>query len=170
MTTQDFFNKYNYRPINYDNALGFQCMDLYHQYVAEVLPGYPHPSAKGAGYLIGRLPSSHYQWISNTPLAVPKEGDILLWGLKAGGGFGHVAIYKSGNLFNFTSFDQNWPVGSYCHFQGHNYFGDLKGWYRPIIQSPTNSDDEKINRIKPIFDQPGTGTEKINRIEQIIHG
>lgn len=167
MTAQEFFNKYNYRPIDYDNALGFQCMDLYHQYVSEVLPGYPHPSAKGAGYLIGLLPSSHYTWIANTPLAIPKTGDILLWGLKAGGGWGHVAIYAYGNLLNFTSFDQNWPVGSYCHYQGHNYFGDLKGWYRPKVLSL--NDDQKEQQIREVLGQSISATEHIKKIEQIIH-
>ena len=135
MTITDFFNKYNYKPIDWDHALGYQCMDLYHQYVNDVLPGYPHPAAKGAAWLIGALPASHYTWYANTITAVPKQGDILLWNTSAGGGYGHVAIYNTGNVLSFTSFDQNWPVGSYAHFQSHNYFGGLQGWYRPIMQT-----------------------------------
>lgn len=167
MTTDEFFSKYNYKPINYDNALGFQCMDLYHQYVSEVLPGYPHPPAKGAAWLIGALPSSHYTWYANTPTAIPQKGDILLWGTKAGGGFGHVAIFNNGNLFTFTSFDQNWPVGSYCHFQGHNYFGDLKGWYRPIIKI---TDEQKEQKIRQILGEQISASEHISKIEKVIHG
>ena len=170
MTPQQFFSKYNYKPINYDNALGFQCMDLYHQYVSEVLPGYPHPPAKGAAWLIGALPSTHYEWIANTPLAVPKEGDILLWGTKAGGGYGHVAIYSHGNLFSFTSFDQNWPVGSYCHFQGHNYFGDLKGWYRPKAQNIPLTEQEKNNRVRQILGQQISIEEQNRQAKDVLNG
>lgn len=166
MTAQEFFAKYNWKPINYDNALGFQCMDLYHQYVKEVLPGYAHPSAKGAAWLIGALPADQYQWIANGPLDIPQTGDILLWGTGAGGGYGHVAIYSSGNLFNFTSFDQNWPTGSYCHYQGHNYFGDLRGWYRPIAKL---TPEEKEKKIRSVLGEQISAQAHIDKIEKIIH-
>jgi hypothetical protein len=166
MTIQEFFNKYNYKPINWDNALGFQCMDLYHQYVQEVLPGYPHPSAKGAAWLIGALPESHYKWINNGLFDVPQLGDILLWGTKAGGGYGHVAVYKEGNVLNFTSFDQNWPVGSYCHFQSHNYFGDLKGWYRP---KPTKNWDVVVDRMKTALNTGGNSESRAKEADKIFH-
>lgn len=165
MTIQEFFNKYNYRPINWDNALGFQCMDLYHQYVNDVLPGFPHPPAKGAAFLA--LPTTHYTWYSNTPTAIPKLGDILIWGTKAGGGFGHVAVFKEGGLFSFTSFEQNYPVGSYSHFQKHNYFGDLKGWYRPKSSIP--SDEQREAEIRKILGQTDTATNHINKIRQVVN-
>ncbi len=166
MTPQEFFNKNNYKPINWDNALGFQCMDLYHQYVNDVLAGYPHPPAKGAAWLIGLLPSSHYTWINNGLLDVPQLGDILLWGTKAGGGYGHVAIYSSGNVLNFTSFDQNYPLGSYAHYQGHNYFGDLKGWYRP---KPITNWDDKRNKMLNALNAGGTSENRTKEADKIFH-
>jgi len=168
MTHDQFTAKYNGKGIDFDGAYGNQCMDLYHQYVKEVLPGYPHPSAKGAGYLIGALPSTHYDWISNTITAVPQKGDILLWGLKAGGGYGHVAIYISGNVWSFTSFDQNWPTGSYCHYQGHNYFGDLKGWYRPKSQPLT--EEQKNQKVREILGKPISIQEQNRQAKDVLNG
>lgn len=168
MTIQQFFTKYNYKPIDYDGSFGFQCMDLYHKYVSEVFPGYPNPAASGAAWLIGNMPATHYTWYANTITAVPQLGDILLWGTKAGGGYGHVAIYSSGNVLAFTSFDQNWPVGSYCHFQGHNYFGDLKGWYRPKPIQVTLNAAQKEQKIREILGQADTATNHIVKIKQIL--
>ena len=167
MTTQEFFTAFNYKPIDWDHALGFQCMDLYHRYVNDVLPGYPHPAAKGAAWLQGLLPSTHYTWIPNSITAVPQLGDILIWGTGAGGGFGHVAIYSSGNVFNFTSFDQNWPVGSYCHFQGHNYWGDLRGWYRP--KQVALSEHEKNQKVRQIYGQPISEEDQNRQAKDVLN-
>lgn len=162
MKPQDFFNNNNGKYLDYDGYFGPQCMDLYHYYVRDVLPGYPNISAPNAAQLIGKLPSSHYTWIANTPLAIPQLGDILLWSTN------HVAIFVSGNLFLFTSFDQNYPANSPSHFQNHNYFGGLKGWYRPKQLQLT--DDQKEQKIKEILNSPGTSSDHLQSIEKIIHG
>ena len=152
MKIDEFFSAYNYKPIDYDGAYGFQCMDLYHKYVSLVLPGYPHPSQPGAAWIWDTYDPKYYDRIVNTPLAIPQKGDILIWGKSAGGGYGHVAVYSSGNLFNFVSFDQNWPNGSYCHFQGHNYFGGLLGWIRPKQPSTGTTDRQTLQQIRIVVD------------------
>jgi hypothetical protein len=164
-----FFLKYNYKPLDYDNSYGYQCMDLYHYYVTEVLPGFPHPPQPGAAWLWNNYDSQYYERIENTITAVPKLGDILIWGTKAGGGFGHVAIYKEGNVFSFTSFDQNWPAGSYCHFQGHNYFGGLLGWIRPKQQNVPSTDEQKEKQIRDELARQDTSTNHINKIKAIVN-
>ncbi|HXM57949.1 MAG TPA: CHAP domain-containing protein [Candidatus Dormibacteraeota bacterium] len=68
-----------------------------------------------------------YEKIANGPTNSPSPGDIVVWGL-AIGPFGHVAVAVEGDADRFTSFDQNWPLGSSCHRQGHNYNGVL-GWF-----------------------------------------
>ena len=142
MTVDEFFNKYNNKPVNFDNAFGNQCVDLYRQYLKDVLNVPQSPPVKGAAWIKSTYDTKLFDWLDNTITAVPKLGDILIWDTRAGGGFGHVAIYKQGNVLSFTSFDQNWPSQGYydnygnfigtgvCHFQGHNYFGGLVGWLR----------------------------------------
>ena len=60
-----------------------------------------------------------------------QPGDLIIWGSKVGP-YGHIAIFVSGNIYGaFTSFDENWPVGSFAHLQNHNNNGQVIGWLRP---------------------------------------
>jgi len=78
----------------------------------------------------------NFALIRNTALNAPKNGDIVWWGFYPGvtGLAGHVAICvgDGANVNNFISFDQNYPTGSSCHRQLHNYKGVL-GWWHPLI-------------------------------------
>ena len=130
MTPKDFFAKYNGKPIDYDGYYGNQCVDLYRQYVKECLE-YPQSSGvQGAANIWDNYLQDYFERVDNTPDGVPKLGDVIIWNKNAGGGFGHVGVFDSGNTDNFISFDQNWPVNSFCHFQSHNYINVL-GWLRP---------------------------------------
>lgn len=128
MTVQQFFNKWNGKGIDYDGWYGFQCMDLYHQYDKECIgsKNYPAPAAKDVW---NKYDSSFYKRISNTPTNIPQEGDVIIWGTLIGP-YGHIAVFYAGDVINFTSFDQNFPINSKCHFQVHSYKGVL-GWLRP---------------------------------------
>ena len=128
MTVQEFFARFNGRGIDFDHAYGFQCMDLAEEYNHDVV---------GAPRLWGnaidvwtRFPANHYTRIGNTPDNFPNEGDIILWNTHVGNGYGHIAVAHKADPHSFTSFDQNWPFGSLCHFQGHNY-NHVLGWLRP---------------------------------------
>ena len=167
MTTDEFFTKYNYKPIDFDGAYGYQCVDLYRQYVKEVL-GFPQaPPVTGAAGLWSNYDPKYYERISNTPTAIPKKGDILIWNTSAGGGYGHVAIANTANLFSLVSFDQNWPVGSYCHMQGHNYFGGLVGWLRPKIVSYT--DRQALMDIRVITNDGSSNPDKLFKIKEVLN-
>ena len=100
-----------------------QCVDLANLWIRDVLKlpmiewtnAVDFPSKAGDKYL----------WIANTPTGVPEEGDLVIWS----GTYGHIAIFMDGNTNDFHSFDQNYPTGSNCHIQYHNYT-NVKGWLR----------------------------------------
>lgn len=145
MIPKEFFAKYNGKPVDFDNYYGNQCVDLYRQYVKECLEYPQSPGVQGAADIWESYLKDHYERIDNTPDGIPQLGDIIIWNKQAGGGFGHVAIFDSGNTNNFISFDQNWPVGSFCHFQSHNYTNVL-GWLRPnklvVTETPAEITDQ----------------------------
>ena len=128
MTVRGFFDKYNGKGIDYDGWYGFQCMDLYHQYDKECIgsKNYPAPAAKDVW---NKYDFNFYKRISNTPTNIPQEGDVIIWGTTIGP-YGHIAVFYACDVINFTSFDQNFPINSKCHFQVHSYKGVL-GWLRP---------------------------------------
>lgn len=127
MTFQDFIIKYNGKGIDFDGYYGDQCMDLMHQYCVDVLglPGilFAAPTAYQA---YQNANDSRFTKIDNSPTGVPTNGDIIFWNTSIGSA-GHVAVFINGDANSFTSFDQNWPTGSLCHEQAHNYKG-VAGW------------------------------------------
>lgn len=141
--TNAFFDEWNGKACNPDGAYGNQCVDVADQFSTEVV-GIPLPPVNGAKdfwnkNLIG------YDKIPNTPTGVPVIGDVIIWGW---GAFGHVAIFKEGDENKFTSFDQDFPTQGYydsagnfigtgvCHFQDHNNYDGVLGWFHPQIQEP----------------------------------
>lgn len=143
MTFQEFIKKYTGKPVDFDGFYGTQCMDLMHFYVYDVL-GLKDKSILAAPS--AKLVYQNFKWeqyfeqIDNTPLGVPKYGDIIFWG---GGEWGHVAMFITGDVNDFTSFDANYPVGSLPHEQYHTYTNVL-GWLRYKPQE----DNECEKRIK----------------------
>ena len=128
LTPDQFFGKYDGKGIDYDNYYGFQCMDLYRQFVKECL-GFPQsPPVEGAVKVWDTYLPEYFNRILNTVEAIPIKGDIIIWSTGVGP-YGHIAVCKDGTQTEFTSFDQNWPVGSLCHFQKHNY-NNVLGWLR----------------------------------------
>jgi len=134
----DFIKKWDGKGIDFDGAFSTQCVDLYRQYVKEVL-GYPQsPPVAGAKDIWDAYLPEYFKRIENTPNGVPDKGDIVIFGTTLGK-FGHVSIFVEGNATKFISFDQNYPSGSLCHLQGHTYSGVI-GWLKPIqknLELPT---------------------------------
>jgi len=100
-----------------------QCVDLANAYIKHVL-GFPiieYTNAKDFPSKAG----DKYEYILNTPTGVPHEGDLVIWG----GTYGHISIFIEGDQNRFSSFDENWPTGSPCHVQEHNY-DNVLGWLR----------------------------------------
>ena len=123
-----FIDKWLGKKIDYDGHFEGQCMDLYHQYVKEVL-GSEHPGAAYARQLWDKT-YRDYDKIKNTLLGIPKKGDIVIWNGNEGGGAGHVAIYIEGNVMSFTSLDQNYPTLNKVTKTKHSY-KNILGWLRP---------------------------------------
>ena len=134
MTIDSFFNKWNGKVCDWDGYYGGQCVDLYRQYVAEVLGVPQSPPVTGAKDIWITYLSAYFTRISNSPTNSPQKGDIIIWGTGLGP-YGHVAIANTANSLTLNSFDQNYPVGTKCHFQNHTYKGVL-GWLRPRTIAP----------------------------------
>ncbi len=132
MIIKEFFEKYNGKEIDYDGYYDAQCVDLYDMYCKEVV-GCPIYLVEGAKDIWNNYPLDYFDRVPNTIDAIPNEGDVMIWGSGLGP-YGHVAIYSSGDVNNFVSFDQNFPLGTPCHFQDHNY-NYVIGWLRPKKQS-----------------------------------
>lgn len=150
MTLSEFVAKYDGKAVDWDKAFGNQCVDLYRQYVHEVLNAPQSPAIPGAKDIWNNYLSQFFTRISNTPEGVPQPGDVIIWGTGLGQ-FGHVAIFISGGATRFTSFDQNYPVGSLCHKQTHGYTGVL-GWLRFKGGSLTEL-QECLNLHKKLVDE-----------------
>ena len=127
MTFQQFMMKYNGKYVEMGGSADAknQCVDLANAYIKEVL-GLPIILWTNAQDFPSKA-GSKYTWIKNTPDALPKYGDIMIWNM---GSYGHIAMFISGNLSKFTSFDQNYPKGTPAHAQGHTY-SNVIGWLRP---------------------------------------
>jgi hypothetical protein len=130
MTFQELLEVYNgqYIEIAGTDARN-QCVDLANAYIKYVLrlPIIEWTNAKDFPSKAG----PDYEYILNTPTGVPVEGDLVVWG---GNKWGHIAIFIEGNDKRFTSFDENWSVGSsYCCVVEHNYNSPLPviGWLHP---------------------------------------
>ena len=148
MTFDDFIKKYTGIGIDFDKYYGFMYMDLVEQYNQDVV-GAPRLYGNAVD-VWNNYPKDFYTRIENKPDNAPDEGDIIIWS-QGVGQFGHIAICKESDFAKFISFDQNWPVGSVCHFQDHNYTNVL-GWLKPKAQvitppvppQPVMSDQVKI--------------------------
>jgi len=152
MTLDDYIAKYNGNYVDYDHALGPQCVDLYRQYVAEVL-GYPQsPPVVGASGIFDSASSEYYDKIKNTASGVPNKGDIMIWK----GSIGHVGMVVSANVNTFDSFDQCYPVSTLVNSSGqvtrlgtppsiqrHNYT-NVRGWLRPKKSNPNQGGNVSV--------------------------
>ena len=127
MTLQEFIKKYNGKFVEMGgstNAVN-QCVDLANAYIKEVLN---KPIILGTNAEDFPSKCTFCDWIPYLPLSIPEAGDIIIWDT---GSYGHIAIATDEADYQwFISFDQNYPIGSKCHLQEHNYKGVI-GWLRP---------------------------------------
>lgn len=136
MDTKTFVSTYSGKKIDFDGANGGQCVDLYRQYVKEVL-GFPQSPPLGVDGCAADLWTSYlpeyFDQIKITPEFVPQEGDIMIWNKRAGGGYGHVGVVLEGaTKDSFQSFDQNWKKRDVCEVINHTYMNVI-GVLRPKV-------------------------------------
>jgi hypothetical protein len=139
MTFQDFLEKWNGQPVDFDGIYPNQCMDLMHQYVYDVLgltdaKILAHPSA--CQVFDNFTETDYFDKIANSPTGVPKEGDIVVFKCVSALPYGHVCIFIEGDTNSFRSFDANWPTGSLPHVQNHTSYGYCAGWLHPKTVIP----------------------------------
>jgi hypothetical protein len=147
MTLDDFITKYNGRGIDYDGAYGFQCVDLWRQYVKEVL-GFPQSKPiPGAKDVWDTYLPEYYERISNTPTGVPKVGDIMIWG-SAYGPYGHIAVVTGANEKTFSCFSQNDPVGKLCGVKQYRSYKGVLGWLHPKYDTKLDTTQAELDMIR----------------------
>jgi hypothetical protein len=133
MHLQEFIDTWNGRRCDFDNAYGSQCEDLA-QYWNRDGVGAP-PLTGNAVDAWHSASATAYTRIPNAAGNAPSPGDIVIWQQSAAAGtgvYGHIAIAVHGDPHSFVSFDQNWPTGSPCHLQTHDYDGVI-GWLHPHV-------------------------------------
>jgi len=133
MTAKEFFAEWDLKSLfNYGYA---QCVAVYNQYCKDVV-NCPVILVDSAKDIWNDYPIDYFDRILNTPDALPQLGDVMIWIM---GNDGHVALCTdlNTNINTFVSFDQNWPVGSPCHYVEHNY-DYVIGWLRPKVPSSSS--------------------------------
>ena len=113
MTIVEFVKKNNGKKVDYDGVFGAQCVDLFRQYVLDVLGISEHTgscSTSGGAkdlYLdYNKMPLEKKYFVRITNKSF-EPGDVLVWDENGTNKFGHVAIYL-GKLDNdFIVFEQN---------------------------------------------------------------
>lgn len=127
MTLDEFVSKWSGKVCDFDGHYSGQCVDLYRQYVKEVL-GIPQtPPVAGAKDIWNNCPG--FDKFPNTPDNIPLKGDVMIWGSKYGQ-YGHVAIVTEADINKFTCFSQNDPSGSLPGLKTYKAWSTLLGWLR----------------------------------------
>ena len=97
MKLDEFINKYINTKVDFDNAFGAQCVDLFRQYCRDVL-NIPHTGAvEGAKDIFlnyDKLPLEQKyfkKYLTNNP----KPADVIIWNETKTNKYGHIAIVVS---------------------------------------------------------------------------
>ena len=132
MTPLQWIAQWQGRYQNRDGLTTCECVDLAQGYNLDVVHG--RRFTGNAVHLRNTYDHSRWTWIGNTPTNFPALGDVVVWGgpdPSVGTSVdGHVALAVAADPNALLSFDQNWPPGSPCHLQLHNYVAVL-GWLHP---------------------------------------
>lgn len=143
MTFSEFRKKYLGKKVDWDGAYAGQCVDLFRQYVNDVLNLQQPKGVVGAkdfwtNYETDPSLKNNFQKIVNTPTGVPQEGDVMIWGAYTGNPYGHISIFIKGDVNKFVSLDQNFPTLSKVTETEHNYTKPrVLGWLRPMVTQET---------------------------------
>lgn len=140
MTYQEFKNKWLGKGIDYDGHYKNQCMDVYRQYVKEVLQCPQSPSVAGAKDVWNTYLPEYFERIENTPTGVPQEGDIVIWGMNP---YGHIAICDHASTSTLTCFEQNWTEldgSGVTEIRLHGNYNNILGW---LHFKETMTDEQK---------------------------
>ena len=97
MKLDEFINKYINTKVDFDNAFGAQCVDLFRQYCKDVL-NIPHTGAvEGAKDIFldyDKLPLEQ-KYFKKYSTNNPKPADVIIWNETKKNKYGHIAIVVS---------------------------------------------------------------------------
>lgn len=120
MTVEEFVNNYENKKVDFDGFYGAQCVDLFRQYVKEVLNIKEHTGAvAGAKDLYNNFDKMPLMQKNFSKVYGARKGDIAIFG---NGQFGHVGIVLFASRKNIVLFEQdgfNQSKGAYIGI--HNY-------------------------------------------------
>jgi hypothetical protein len=125
-----FIGKHNGQYVTAPGGYGGQCVDLCNVFLIEERHQQP-VRANAIDWSHVTIPGM--SWVANSPSNFPPPGSIVVWGEYPPHGigpYGHVAVSVLADGMNVLSFDQNYPSGTPCHLQYHDYGGVL-GWHKP---------------------------------------
>lgn len=110
MTLTQFVCSYINKKVDYDKAYGAQCVDLFRQYILDVLGHKKHTGAvSGAKDLFlkyDELPEEQ-KVFDRIKTRAPKPGDVCIWGATTKNQYGHVAVCLGADKTNIVVFDQD---------------------------------------------------------------
>lgn len=131
-----FVNNWNSKPVDYDGAYGFQCVDLMRRYASDVLNmNNQFPAGNAYNIFNGMQSNKNLRKVYFGQGDFPEKGDVIFWDSKIYGPAGHVSIVISSSSASFISLDQNFCKGALGNGAGdcaprkvrHDYSGVL-GW------------------------------------------
>ena len=97
MKLDEFINKYINTKVDFDNAFGAQCVDLFRQYCKDVL-NIPHTGAvEGAKDIFlnyDKLPLEQ-KYFKKYSKNNPEPADVIIWNQTRTNKYGHIAIVIS---------------------------------------------------------------------------
>lgn len=166
---KQFLSQFNNKSVEVvDASSKYQCFDLVVAWcdwlgIPRVLP---HLYAYQIYTVWQGEKLNYFDRIVNTPDAVPKVGDIIVWGKTYNGTAGHTAVSTGeGGLNTFKAFAQNDPVGSPSVVRAYNY-NNVLGWLRPRLQSFEL--DECLRAHKEAVDSANKKDEEIKDLKERI--
>lgn len=166
-TLSDFITKYNNKYVEVVDPTNYaQCFDLVLQWCVELgIPKtiFPFLNAYQIYTNFGPTQAQYFDRFVNGPYDVPKEGDILVWGNSYNYAGGHTGVYKSGDVYTLSAFEQNDPTKTPAHLKSYNY-NYILGWLRPknytgltkeqqmlAIINTQISDSDFRNKVRTIY-------------------
>ena len=113
MTLEEFVKKYNGKKVDFDNAYGAQCVDLFRQYAKECLGIKEHtgPCATSGGakdlFLDYDKMPVEKKYFTRSKGKAYQPGDVLIWDRTEKNQYGHVAIFLAYLGNSVLVFQQN---------------------------------------------------------------
>jgi len=148
MTLDQFVANWRDKPVDYDKALGFTCMDLVEQYNADVVGA---PRLYGNAIDLDKNPQPVYYTRHANPLwYIPPKGSIAVFKAFVGGGYGHCGIVLSADLMTVELFEQNWQGAKYPLSFRHSY-NDIISFLVPVEDDYKNKYYGLIGEVKGVL-------------------